>query len=63
MYRQGQFSVQDLSGEILFSRKISRQEEYRLRTALLQQSLSEDDRILIDRVFYGIRKGLLKVVD
>lgn len=63
MYRQGQFSVQDLSGEILFSRKISRQEEYRLRSALLQQSLSEDDRILIDRVFYGIRKGLLKVVD
>lgn len=63
MYRQGQFSIQDLSGEILFSRKISRQEEYRLRSALLYQSLSEDDRILIDRVFYGIRKGLLQVID
>ena len=59
-----QVKVEDLVSQIVQSRKITRAFQHRLMSSLLSQdSLDEKDRILIDKVFDGVRKGFLKVVD
>ncbi len=63
MYSDDQFSVENISGEILFSGKITRSHRHQLRSVLLTEFLSPGDHILIDRLFYGVRKGLVKIED
>jgi hypothetical protein len=58
-----QIPLEGLVEQILFSRKITRVEESRLISALSQNSLAEEQRALIHRVLYGLRHGLLQVVD
>ncbi|MFE1745746.1 hypothetical protein [Coleofasciculus sp. H7-2] len=47
----------------MVSRKITRTDQQQIRAGLLQDSLKEAEHILIDRVLYGIRHGLLRLKD
>jgi transcriptional regulator CtsR len=59
-----QVNTEELISQILQSRKITRKDQHRLMSTLLSQDLlGEKERILIDQVFDGVRKGFLKVVD
>jgi hypothetical protein len=59
-----QISLKDLVEQILFSRQITRSEESRLISTLSSQHLlDEEQQVMIQRVLYGLRHGLLQVVD
>ncbi|MEC4805221.1 MAG: hypothetical protein SAJ12_16390 [Jaaginema sp. PMC 1079.18] len=58
-----QSDVLQLSTQILSSRRISRHEQQRMTALLRQGELLETERILIDRIFYGVRHGLLTTID
>ncbi len=55
--------LQDLIAQILSSQSISRIEQQRMSLMLRYNQLDEHDRALIERIFYGMRHGLLMVVD
>lgn len=48
--------------QILNSHRITRAEEHRLMSAL-SSTLDEDLKAAIYRIFYGMRHGLLQVLD
>lgn len=57
-------NIEEMVAKILVNRQITQTEQLRLKFALLyQDGLHQQDRSLIDRVFYGIRHGLLKVIE
>lgn len=57
-------NIEELVSEILMYRQITYTEQLLLRYVLLSDnSISETDRTLIERVFYGVRHGLLTIVD
>jgi hypothetical protein len=59
-----QRNIEELIAQILMNRKITNSEQLRLKFALLSKDkLDEKERTLIDRVFYGVRHGLLRVVE
>ncbi|MBD1999516.1 hypothetical protein H6G00_23365 [Leptolyngbya sp. FACHB-541] len=59
-----QSDIAQLVEKILSSRKITRVDQRRfMSTALSKVRLSHDDQIQVNRVFDGLRSGLLKVVD
>jgi hypothetical protein len=48
----------------LMYRRISHTDQQLLRSALLSKhALNEKEKTLIERVFYGVRHGLLKIVE
>jgi hypothetical protein len=64
---QYQTTIESLIYQIIVSRRITQSDRQQLRSilssALLEGSLSEAEHILIDRLLYGIRHGLLKMGD
>ena len=57
-------SVKELVDLIFTSHRITRQDQQTLMNALLSKdSLTMEEHLLIDRVFDGLRRGLLRVVD
>jgi hypothetical protein len=57
-------SVKELVDLIFTSHRITRQDQQMLMNALLSKdSLTMEEHLLIDRVFDGLRRGLLRVVD
>jgi hypothetical protein len=57
-------NIEELVAQILVNRRITYKDQYLLKYALLfEETLDEQDRTLIDRVFYGVRHGLLKLVE
>ena len=56
-------SIETLTGQIMVSGKMTRNDRFRIRFAILTDSLSETEQILINRLLYGIRHGLLTIVD
>jgi hypothetical protein len=57
-------SVKELVDQIFTSHRITRQDQQTLMNALLSKdSLTMEQHLLIDRVFDGLRRGLLRVVD
>jgi hypothetical protein len=57
-------SIEQIVTQILATRQISRAvQRHFMLTALAQDQLSAADRMQIDRVFEGLRSGLIKVVD
>jgi hypothetical protein len=57
-------SVKELVDQIFTSHRITRQDQQTLMNALLSKnSLTMEEHLLIDRVFDGLRRGLLRVVD
>ncbi len=55
--------IRELAGQILASRTISRLEQQLMAALLGQDDLDAQERTLIERVFYGVRHGLLEVVE
>jgi len=58
-----QLSIEDLVHQILLLRRVTRTEENWLVSLLSSQSLTEEQRAMIQRVFYGLRHDLLMLVD
>ncbi|MEW5857839.1 MAG: hypothetical protein AB1861_10735 [Cyanobacteriota bacterium] len=57
-------SVQQIVERIFVFRQISRTDQRLLMSTFLsQESLSEAEHLLINRVFDALKQGLLKVVD
>ena len=57
-------AIQELVDRILASRRISRADQNRFMSALLEKrSLNEEDQLQITRVFDGLQMGLIRVVD
>lgn len=59
-----QINVEEFVSQILISRQVTRMDEHLLMWAMLiKDSLDEGERTLINRVFYGVRHGLLRVIE
>lgn len=57
-------SIEELVAQILMERRVTYTDQQMLRWALVSNAeLDEQERTLIDRVFYGVRHGLLRVVE
>ncbi|MBD2744125.1 hypothetical protein [Coleofasciculus sp. FACHB-1120] len=56
-------AIIDLSAKVAESRKITITDRCVLRTALLENSLSEDEQLLLNRMLYAIRRGRLALVN
>jgi len=56
-------AIDTLVNQILFSRNVTQADRSSLQAALLNHSLSPDEQILVDRVLYGVRHGLLRAED
>jgi hypothetical protein len=55
--------IETLCGQIMVSGKMTVADRYRIKTAIMDEALSESDQVLINRLLYGVRHGLLRVVD
>jgi hypothetical protein len=63
-FRSTKVSIEELVAQILMHRRITYTDQQLLRFALLSdETLNEQERILIDRVFYGVRHGLLSLAE
>lgn len=60
---QLQTNIEPLVYEILAAGIITHCERQILKTVLLEKSLSEAEHIVIDRLLYGIKRGLLRTAD
>jgi hypothetical protein len=49
--------------QILLQRRVTRSEEGWLFIQLSSSTITEEQRVMIQRVFYGLRHGLLNLVD
>ncbi len=59
-----QVTVEELVAQILMYRRITYSDQQMLKYVLLYgEALDEQERTLIDRVFYGVRHGLLRIVE
>lgn len=56
-------SIETLTGHIMVTGRMTRTDRCQIRSAILTDSLSEAEQILINRLLYGIRHGLLTVID
>ncbi len=55
--------IKELAAQILASRRISSIEQKRVSKLLFDPSLGDYERTLIARLAYGVRHGLLEVVE
>jgi hypothetical protein len=55
--------IRELTTQILSSRTISQIDRENMSALLRREDLNETDRTLIERIFYGVRHGLLKTVE
>ncbi|MBE9128080.1 MULTISPECIES: hypothetical protein [unclassified Coleofasciculus] len=59
-----QTNIEELVAQILMYRRVTRTEQFILKyTLLYKEELNEQEKTLIDRIFYGVRHGLLKLVE
>lgn len=56
-------AISELFVQATLTRKITLADRYGLMAALCDESLSEDDHLALDRLFYGLRKGYIQVVN
>lgn len=57
------FGIAELFAEVNKSGQITIADRYGLLAALLEDTLTEEDKGAIDRILYSVRKGRLKVVN
>lgn len=55
--------LEELVEQILLSRCITLTQRQRLQSVVLADPLSPADLVLLDRLLYGVRRGILQVVD
>ena len=58
-----QRNIEELVSQIMLSRRISRSDHQKLVSVASKYVLGEEEQALIDRIFYGVRHGLLQVVE
>jgi hypothetical protein len=56
-------AIFDLFAQVSISGKITLADRYGLMAALLEDSLSEEERAAIDRLFYALRRGRMQIVN
>lgn len=56
-------AISDLFAQVSNSGKITLADQYGLMAALLEDSLTEEERASIDRLLYGFYRGRLRVVN
>ncbi|HEY9904847.1 MAG TPA: hypothetical protein V6D43_20820 [Candidatus Sericytochromatia bacterium] len=56
-------ALSDLFAQVTSSSKITLADRYGLLAALLEESLTSEERASIDRILHGLRRGRLKVVN
>ncbi len=56
-------TIEALSGQIMVSGRMTLSDRYQIRSALLNGSLSEADQVIINRLLYGVRHGLVTIVN
>lgn len=58
------FPVQQIANRIIYGRKISRIDQHLFMSALLsKKTLSSEEKNLVEKVYDGLSKGWIKVVD
>ena len=57
------YAISDLYAEVCESGQITMADRLVLRVALVNNFLSEDELVLIDRMFYFVRRGGLKMLN
>jgi len=62
-YFSNSISIEEVFGQIICSGKISLRDRQLIRSALLEDSLTEEHQAIINRVLYNVRRGFLKLVD
>lgn len=55
--------LEELVSEALISRQLTMSDRLKLMHIFLQEALSETDLVLIDRLIYGVRRGILRLTD
>ncbi|HAN73662.1 MAG TPA: hypothetical protein DDZ60_02950 [Planktothrix sp. UBA10369] len=55
--------LEELFGQIMFSSVVTRSDRQHLRSAILGDSLTEDEKAIINRLLYNVRRGWVKLVD
>jgi hypothetical protein len=60
---QPQVTIESFIYEILASGRITRSERRHLRAAILNDSLSEAEHTVINRLLYGVKHGLVNKVN
>lgn len=56
-------AISDLFVQVSISGKITLADRYGLMAALLEEEISEEERASIDRLFYALCRGRMKIVD
>ncbi|WP_199302769.1 hypothetical protein [Oscillatoria sp. FACHB-1406] len=56
-------NILEMAAQVLASRSISRSQQSFMSAKLGSGELNEQEQILVRRVFYGVRHGLLKTVE
>ena len=56
-------AIAELFAQVIQKGQITLTDRYFLRTALLNNSLCQDEEVLINRLLHAVRRGILKVVD
>jgi len=56
-------AISDLFVQVSISGKITLADRYGLMAALLEEEISEEERASIDRLFYAVCRGRMKIVD
>lgn len=58
-----QFTIAELVFQVYHSGLLTPTHRQQLKTALLNDCLTEEDQIAINRLLHAVRRGWLKVVD
>ena len=58
-----QMTLEELFGQVMFSSVVTSKDRKVIRTALLAGYLTEDEKAIINRLLYNVRRGWVKLVD
>ncbi len=56
-------TMAEMFAQITTSGVITLADRYMMKTAVLQESLSDEERQVLDRLLYAIRKGRVRLID
>ncbi len=58
-----QFTIAELVFQVYHSGLLTRTHRQQIRSAILEEILTEEDQTAINRLLHAVRRGWLKVVD
>ncbi|MGL5508592.1 MAG: hypothetical protein ACRC2J_15230 [Microcoleaceae cyanobacterium] len=56
-------TLEELFGQIMFSCVVTRRDRLVLRAALLNEALNDDEKAIINRLMYNVRRGWIRIID